>query len=74
MPSSLLTTRAFVANSTSRPAVLMDVPDLDAVMASMQTTEATEVMEYDGVLADTLVFLVEEKRRRRRDGRAVSGG
>ena len=37
----------------------MDVPDLDAVMAAMQTEAAAEAMEYDGVLADTLVILVE---------------
>jgi hypothetical protein len=37
----------------------MDVPDLDAVMAAMETDAAAEAMEYDGVLADTLVILVE---------------
>jgi hypothetical protein len=37
----------------------MDVPDMDAVMAAMQTEAAAETMEYDGVLADTLVILVE---------------
>jgi hypothetical protein len=37
----------------------MDVPDLDAMMAVVQTEAATEAMEYDGVLAETLVILVE---------------
>jgi hypothetical protein len=37
----------------------MDVPDMDAVMAAMQTERAAAVMEDDGVLADTLVILVE---------------
>jgi len=38
----------------------MDVSDLDAVMAWMQTKAAAEAMEHDGVLSDTLVLLVEE--------------
>ena len=37
----------------------MDVPDMDAVMAAMQTEAAAEAMAYDGVLADTLVILDE---------------
>lgn len=40
-------------------AVLMDVPDMDALMAAMQTAGAAETMDNDGVLADTLVILVE---------------
>ena len=40
-------------------AVLMDVPDMDAVMAAMQTEKAAEVMKYDTVLPETLVLLVE---------------
>ncbi len=43
----------------TRVAVLMDVPDLDATLAALQTAAASEVMEQDGVLADTLVLLVE---------------
>ena len=38
----------------------MDVPDMDAMMAAMQTQHAAEVMEHDGVQAETLVILVEE--------------
>jgi hypothetical protein len=41
-------------------AVLMDVPDLDAVMAAMRTDAAAAAMDHDGVLAETLVLLVEE--------------
>jgi hypothetical protein len=41
-------------------AVLMDVADMDAVMAAMQSRAAAEAMEYDGVLAETMVILVEE--------------
>ena len=43
----------------TRVAVLMDVPDLDATLAALQTAAASDVMEQDGVLADTLVLLVE---------------
>ena len=38
----------------------MDVPDLDALTAVMQTAEAREAMEYDGVLPETLVMLQEK--------------
>jgi hypothetical protein len=37
----------------------MDVPDMDAVMAAMQTPAAAEAMQYDTVLPETLVVLVE---------------
>jgi len=37
----------------------MDVPDVNAVMAAMETEEAPEAMAYDGVLPETLVILVE---------------
>ena len=60
-PLGVTNIRTFVdPTNEARVAVLMDVPDLDAVMAAMQTTAATEVMDYDGVLADTLVILVED--------------
>jgi hypothetical protein len=41
-------------------AVLMDVADMDALMAAMQTEALAEAMAYDGVLPETLVILVEE--------------
>jgi hypothetical protein len=37
----------------------MDVPDMDAVMGALQTEAAAAAMDHDGVLADTLVILVE---------------
>jgi hypothetical protein len=43
----------------SRVALLMDVPDLDALMAALQNEEAGAAMEHDGVLPETLVMLVE---------------
>jgi hypothetical protein len=33
---------------------------LDAVMAAMRTDAAAAAMDHDGVLAETLVLLVEE--------------
>jgi hypothetical protein len=38
----------------------MDVADMDAVMGAMQTKAASDAMANDGVLAETLVILVEE--------------
>jgi hypothetical protein len=37
----------------------MDVADMDAVMALMQSEAGAEAMASDGVLADTMVLLVE---------------
>jgi len=37
----------------------MDVPDMDAVMAAMESDAAAAAMAYDGVLPETLVLLVE---------------
>ena len=59
-PLGITNIRTFVdPQNPTRVAVLMDVPDLDAVMAAMPTPAMAEAMEYDGVLADTLVILVE---------------
>jgi hypothetical protein len=35
------------------------VPDLDALIAFLQTEEAAQAMATDGVIADTVVLLVE---------------
>jgi hypothetical protein len=37
----------------------MDVADLDAVMAEMDGPAAAEAMENDGVVPESLVFLIE---------------
>ena len=59
-PLGVTNIRTFVdPQNRTRVAVLMDVPDMDALTAAMQTAGAAEAMEYDGVLADTLVILVE---------------
>jgi hypothetical protein len=59
-PLGVTNIRTFVDPQRSkRVAVMMDVPDLDAVMALMETQAAADAMEYDGVLPETLVILVE---------------
>lgn len=59
-PLGVTNIRTFVdPTNPSRVAVLMDVADLDALMAAMQNPEMGEAMEYDGVLPETLVLLVE---------------
>ena len=59
-PLGVTNIRTFVdPQNPTHVAVLMDVPDMDAVMAAMQTEAAAAAMDHDGVLGDTLVFLVE---------------
>ena len=43
----------------ARVAVLMDVPDMDALATALQSEDAAGVMSEDGVKAETLVMLVE---------------
>jgi hypothetical protein len=40
-------------------ALSMDVPDLDALRAALQTPEAAEAMKKDGVHGDSVVIFVE---------------
>ena len=59
-PLGVTNIRTFVdPQNPTHVGVLMDVPDLDALMAAMQAAGAAEAMDHDGVLADTLVILVE---------------
>jgi hypothetical protein len=59
-PLGVTNIRTFVdPQNPSHVAVLMDVADMDAVMAAMQTQGATDAMDHDGVLPETLVLLVE---------------
>lgn len=43
----------------NRVAVSMDVPDLDRVMAAMESGAADEAMAHDGVKPETLVLYVQ---------------
>ena len=52
--------RTFVdPTNRTRVAVLMDVADMDALMAAMQNQDAEAAMAHDGVMPETLVVLVE---------------
>jgi len=43
----------------SRVAILMEVPDMEALQQALQTPEAGEAMQHDGVRPETLVVLTE---------------
>ena len=59
-PLGVTNIRTFVdPTNRTRVGVLMDVPDMDAVMAAMETQEGADAMAYDGVARETLVILVE---------------
>ena len=61
-PLGVTNIRTFVdPQNPAHVAIVMDVPDLDALMAAMQDAKAAEAMDHDGVLAETLVILIEEK-------------
>ncbi len=60
-PLGVTNIRTFVdPQDRTRVAVLMDVADMDAVMAAMQTDGAAAAMDHDGVLPETMIVLVEE--------------
>jgi len=59
-PLGVTNIRTFVdPENPTRVAVLMDVPDMDAMAAAMQTPGAAEAMAHDGVIPESLVMLVE---------------
>jgi hypothetical protein len=59
-PLGVSNIRTFIdPQNPTRVAVLMDVADMDALMAAMQTPQGAEAMDYDGVVAETLVILIE---------------
>jgi hypothetical protein len=59
-PLGVTNIRTFVdPQHPTEVAVLMDVADMDVLMAAMQTPPMAEAMAYDGVLPETLVILVE---------------
>jgi hypothetical protein len=59
-PLGVTNIRTFVDPSNrTHVAVLMDVADMGALTAAMESGAAGEAMAYDGVLPETLVILVE---------------
>jgi hypothetical protein len=60
-PLGITNIRTFVdPQDPTRVAVVMDIADMDVVMAAMQGPEMAEAMAADGVIPETLVLLVEE--------------
>jgi hypothetical protein len=59
-PLGVTNIRTFVdPQNPNRAAVMMDVPDMDALTAAMQTKAAADAMAFDGVVPESLVVLVE---------------
>jgi len=59
-PLGVTNIRTFVnPEQPTKVGVLMDVPDMDAMMNAMQTQGAADAMAHDGVLPETLVILIE---------------
>jgi hypothetical protein len=59
-PLGVTNIRTFVdPTNPSRVGVLMDVADMDVVIAALDTPEAAEAEARDGVLTETMVILVE---------------
>jgi hypothetical protein len=60
-PLGVTNIRTFVdPQNPNHLALLMDVPDMDAFAGAMQSEAAAEAMTSDGVVAETLVLLIEE--------------
>ena len=59
-PLGVTNIRTFVdPENPTRVGLVMDVADMNAVMAAMETEAAADAMAHDGVLPETLVILVE---------------
>jgi hypothetical protein len=63
-PMGVTNIRTFVCpDDRTKVGVMFDVPDVELMARAVQSPapEMIEAMEYDGVLPDTLVILVEER-------------
>ncbi len=59
-PVGVTNIRTFVdPQKPNRVGLVMEVADLDRLASFMKTKPAADAMEYDGVLPETLVFLVQ---------------
>jgi hypothetical protein len=57
-PLGVTDIRTFIdPQGSNRVGLLMEIPDLDAVMAMMQSKEGADAMAHDGVHPDSLVIL-----------------
>ena len=59
-PIGVTNIRTFVdPQASNRVGLVMDVADMDRLVAFMQTKPAVDAMAHDGVLPETLVILVQ---------------
>lgn len=59
-PLGITNIRTFIdPKNPNHVAVLMDVPDMDSLKAAMQSKVAADAMAHDGVVAESLVILIE---------------
>jgi hypothetical protein len=59
-PLGVTNIRTFVdPENRTRVGLVMDVADMGAMMAAMETQELADAMAHDGVRPETLVILVE---------------
>ena len=59
-PLGVTNIRTFVdPQNPNRVALMMDVPDMDALAKAMQSQAAADAMAFDGVVPESLVILVE---------------
>lgn len=60
-PLGITNVRTFVdPMDRTHVSLSMDVPDMDAMMAALQSDAGAAAMEYDGVLGETLVLYIQE--------------
>ena len=72
-PLGVTNIRTFVdPDNRTRVGLVMDVPDLDAVMAAMETRAAADAMEHDGVLPERSSSSSSPERRILERGLALS--
>ena len=61
-PLGIKNIRKFVdLENPSRTGLLLDVLDMDTIKRMMESPETAEAMEYDGVIPETVVILVERE-------------
>jgi hypothetical protein len=59
-PRGVTNIRTFVdPQNPTHVALLMDVPDLDALIAGLETEAAAEAIAHDGVVKESITLLVE---------------
>ncbi|MBV9704839.1 MAG: hypothetical protein JO163_19110 [Methylobacteriaceae bacterium] len=59
-PLGVTNIRTFVdPTDSTRVALMMDVPDMNGLMAAMKSQSAADAMAHDGVVPESLVILVE---------------